>query len=42
MVPSPLKISNARSIFFKKWGVPVNKNNLHNRKKIPCIFGDLW
>lgn len=20
----------------------INKNNLHNRKKISCFFGDLW
>jgi hypothetical protein len=32
--PPVTKKSNARSNFFKKWGVSINKNTLHNRKKI--------
>ena len=39
--PGPKK-SNARSNFLKNRGVSINKNTLHNRKKIPCVLAVAW
>jgi hypothetical protein len=40
--PGPKK-SNARIEFFSKIGEGgINKNTLHNRKKIPCVLAVAW
>jgi hypothetical protein len=40
--PPALKNQTLVRIFSKIGGVSINKNTLHNRKKIPCVLAVAW